>query len=298
MMMRLVKLSVSVALIVLALYFTESAGVLQHLRGADIGWLCLSAACLTVVTVLMAMRWKLVAKRLGLHLQLRLAIREYYYSNLLNQIIPGGVVGDISRAVRQKDRSSLKQAALSVIIERLVGQCVLLAILALGLVVTLLLPGGIVWPVATPWLLGLGIVAAVLALIGLSKSHGVGFLRSLAETLGDPVQLLLSTLISVGLITGFYACARATGAFLPLEAFFTTVPLVLTAMIVPLSIGGWGWREGAAAILFPLAGASASAGIATGIAYGAILLITALPALAFLLTTSSFVSSVRALAKQ
>ena len=44
-----------------------------------------------------------------------------------------------------------------------------------------------------------------------------------------------------------------------------------------------GWREGAAAALFPLIGASAGAGVAAGIAYGAMLLLAALPAVVFAL---------------
>ncbi|WP_168769393.1 hypothetical protein [Yoonia sediminilitoris] len=49
-------------------------------------------------------------------------------------------------------------------------------------------------------------------------------------------------------------------------------------MLVPLSVAGWGWREGAAAVLFPPTGATPSVGIAMGIAYGAIMTIAALPA--------------------
>lgn len=45
--------------------------------------------------------------------------------------------------------------------------------------------------------------------------------------------------------------------------------------------GGWGWREGAAAALFPLIGATPSAGIATGVAYGAMMMIAAIPGLFF-----------------
>jgi hypothetical protein len=52
-------------------------------------------------------------------------------------------------------------------------------------------------------------------------------------------------------------------------------------MLMPLSVGGWGWREAAAAALFPLAEASAGAGVAAGLAYGAVLLVASLPGLAW-----------------
>jgi len=55
-------------------------------------------------------------------------------------------------------------------------------------------------------------------------------------------------------------------------------------MLIPLSVAGWGWREGAAAALFPMFGASVEAGVAMGICYGTLVLIAALPGVAFALS--------------
>jgi len=57
----------------------------------------------------------------------------------------------------------------------------------------------------------------------------------------------------------------------------TLIPLILTAMLIPLSVAGWGWREGAAAALFPLAGAAPDAGLAASAAFGALMLAAAMP---------------------
>jgi hypothetical protein len=67
------------------------------------------------------------------------------------------------------------------------------------------------------------------------------------------------------------------------EAIMVLVPLILSAMLIPATIGGWGFREGAAAALFPLAGASASAGFATSVAFGLVILAASLPGLPVLL---------------
>jgi glycosyltransferase 2 family protein len=80
-------------------------------------------------------------------------------------------------------------------------------------------------------------------------------------------------------LAAFAFCARATGTALPLAAILALVPLILLTMVLPLTIGGWGLREGAAAALFPLAGASAAAGLATSIAFGLMLLVSVLPGL-------------------
>jgi hypothetical protein len=53
--------------------------------------------------------------------------------------------------------------------------------------------------------------------------------------------------------------------------------LVLLAMAVPISIGGWGPREGAAAWAFALAGLGAAAGVTTAVIYGVLALVASLP---------------------
>ena len=55
------------------------------------------------------------------------------------------------------------------------------------------------------------------------------------------------------------------------------VILLLGWMLVPLTIGGWGLREGTAAALFPLVGGSGEAGLAASIAFGLVLLASSLP---------------------
>jgi hypothetical protein len=58
--------------------------------------------------------------------------------------------------------------------------------------------------------------------------------------------------------------------------------MILLAMLIPLTIGGWGLREGAAAWLFPLAGATAAEGLAASVAFGLVFLCVALPGLFFI----------------
>ena len=55
-------------------------------------------------------------------------------------------------------------------------------------------------------------------------------------------------------------------------------------MLLPVTVSGWGLREGAAAALFPLAGLTAAEGLAASVAFGVVLLVIALPGIAFLRT--------------
>jgi hypothetical protein len=59
--------------------------------------------------------------------------------------------------------------------------------------------------------------------------------------------------------------------------------LVLVAMAVPLSVAGWGIREGAAAWLFAAAGLGPEAGVTVTTAYGTMVLVAVAPGAALLL---------------
>ncbi|NNM34814.1 MAG: UPF0104 family protein, partial [Gemmatimonadetes bacterium] len=53
----------------------------------------------------------------------------------------------------------------------------------------------------------------------------------------------------------------------------------------PISVAGWGLREGAAALLWSAAGLTTAEGVAVSVAYGLIVLLSTLPGLAVLLAS-------------
>jgi uncharacterized membrane protein YbhN (UPF0104 family) len=283
MMMRLVKLSVSLVVLALLIWWADSQVVAERLQGADPAWLAIALLTLTALTFLMAKRWQIVATALHIELPYKRAVAEYYISQLVNLVLPGGVVGDVSRAIRIRHDGDLVRAAQSVAAERLIGQVAIFVLMSFAFALALLIPGGIEWPPLV-WLglialIGAGFVTVVLAR---GETPTARFLRLVIDLMRNSYLILNALAVTVLLVFSFYACARGTGTVIPTSAAFTLIPLILSSMLIPLSVGGWGWREGAAAALFPLIGASPSAGIATGIAYGAMMTVAALPALLFL----------------
>jgi len=59
--------------------------------------------------------------------------------------------------------------------------------------------------------------------------------------------------------------------------------LVLVAMALPVGLGGWGPREGAAAWAFAAAGLDVGQGVAAAVVFGVMSLVATLPGLALLL---------------
>ncbi|MEE4107794.1 MAG: hypothetical protein V2I24_00505, partial [Halieaceae bacterium] len=80
-------------------------------------------------------------------------------------------------------------------------------------------------------------------------------------------------------IAAFACCAAAAEVTLSAPSALVLVPLILFSMLIPLTVSGWGLREGAAAALLPLAGGSSAGGLAASVAFGLTLMLAALPGL-------------------
>ena len=294
-MRRAVQGLVAAALLTLLWHLADGAQALALLAGAHPGWLAAALAALGAQTVLSAWRWRLVAGRLGLTLGPGEALGEYWLAQAVNMALPGGVLGDAARAARSRGPAGLAVAAQAVVVERLAGQAGLLALLAAGLVGTGVLPGGFDPPplLALPLLAVLLVTAAVVLVIGAGRLPGAagralrglraGWAAAIAAPGARGPQAALSLATAACNIAAFACAARAVGAGIGPGAALVLVPLVLCAMLLPVAIGGWGLREGAAVALLPLAGLGAAQALAASVAFGVVLLVSVLPGMAGLL---------------
>lgn len=288
---------VTIGLLALLWQVADGADALSVLLGVNPWWLVAALAALTLHTVLAAVRWRLTAHALGLSLGRGHALREYYLAQLVNSTVPGGVIGDAGRAVRSREQAGLTIAAQAVVLERFAGQAALLATMTIAVTVTTLVPVGLEWPgwmlglVVTITLISLAVVGSLLAARWLPGRVGprVAELSRTATValVGRRVwlpQLALSAGTTACILLAFWASAAAVGLNLSIGAVVTLVPLILLTMLVPITISGWGLREGAAAALLPLAGATASASLASSVVFGLVGLAAVLPGLAFVWT--------------
>jgi uncharacterized membrane protein YbhN (UPF0104 family) len=208
----------------------------------------------------------------------------------VNQSLPGGMVGDAGRAVRSRGQAGLVAASEAVVFERLAGQIALFVTLGVAFLATLAVPGGLEWP---RWLiapvvvvLAVGLSLPVLAQAAIYLPGAVGrgaaqfrgaFIRALAARPALPGQVVLSLGTTLCNLAAFAFCARAVGVDLSVAAVAALVPLILLTMLIPISVSGWGIREGAAATLLPVAGATASGGLAASVAFGLVFAASVLP---------------------
>jgi Predicted integral membrane protein len=293
---RSLQILFAVGILVLLWRLVESEQALKLLLSAEPIWLIASFLAISLQTILSAMRWRLTAGQLGLALGLGTALREYYLGQMVNQALPGGVLGDAGRAVRSRSAAGLLTSGQAVVLERIAGQVALFALMLVALALTMLIPLQVQWPV---WLLvTIGLVASAFAAFALGllfiARNTSGKTGRFLKGIGTAAQLAFlsrkvfwkQSFLSLGTavcnVAGFTFAAWAIGFQLSFLIALAIVPLILMAMLLPLTISGWGLREGVAVLLFPIIGATATQGLVASVAFGLICLLAALPGLAFI----------------
>jgi uncharacterized membrane protein YbhN (UPF0104 family) len=267
---------------------------LNGLRVVDRTTLTAALAIGALTTVLSAWRWSLVASGLGMRVPLRNAIGGYYRSLFINAVLPGGVLGDVHRAVRHgRGVGDVSRAAKAVVLERSAGQIALV-----GTVVTVLIldPDRVLPRALTgagPWIVALAVAATLLGIgVLVARGRSRWALRARAWT-SDVRQGLLSSEnrwgiagASIGVLAGhlatFVIAARAAGNTTGLVGLAPLLLLALLAMTLPLNVGGWGPREGVTVWAFSAAGLGAAQGLTVAVVYGMFAFVASLPGAAVL----------------
>jgi uncharacterized membrane protein YbhN (UPF0104 family) len=276
------------ALVLGVLVWRLGAGpFVDGLRTIDARSLAAAAGIALVTTICCAWRWHLVARGLGVDVPLRTAVAAYYRSQFLNTTLPGGVLGDVERAVRHgRDVGDIGRGLRAVAWERSAGQVVQVTV---SIVALLLLP--------SPFRSSMPLIATVLAVIALGavvlgrilpddgRSWWARTIRAaktdirdgLADPRAWPGIVLASVVVIAGHTGTFLIAARTAGSTESPATLLPLALLVLLAMAVPANIGGWGPREGVAAWAFAAAGLGADLGVATSVVYGVMVLVASLP---------------------
>ena len=253
-----------------------------------------AAVTLTALTtVCSAWRWRVVARALGVDIGLPDAVCAYYRSLFLNSVLPGGVLGDVHRAVTHGRRAGdVARGVRAVAWERLWGQ-VIQAVMTAVVLVTVASP---VRPALPYVLAGIAGVAGCVALVARGagrrgRSRLTRAARAVAADLRGgllapgvwPQVTLASVLVVAGHTATFVIAARAAGCTAPLGELVALLMVVQVAAVIPLSIGGWGLREGAAAWAFAAAGLGAANGVTVSTLYAVLMLAAVAPGAGLLL---------------
>jgi uncharacterized membrane protein YbhN (UPF0104 family) len=231
-----------------------------------------------------AWRWSAISNDIGAPLPFSGALKYFMISQFYNQALPSFVPGDAYRVWGSKRFGNVRLALLSVVLDRLVT-LIALACWA-GLDCVLLYFG---YFAAKPplWIAPLaGLLAAcgVLFLLLLAAwrscrpilppriaAHLVPMMEAFSKLLSRPKTALffaVSLLIHAFSAASFYVLARGMHLSLTLGMVFAVVPLAMLAAVLPVSVNGWGLREGAMIALLGGFGIGVTQAVTLSITFG------------------------------
>ncbi|MCW5774267.1 MAG: flippase-like domain-containing protein, partial [Rhodospirillaceae bacterium] len=248
-------------------------------------WIAAAAAAFAVQIVAAGLRWRGIAANLGTPVSAARAVRYSAIAAFFNQALPSTVGGDAMRVwlLGRTDRR-WKPAIYSVILDRVAGVVFLAAVVAACLPWSLeriAAPAG----QATVLVIGLGGLATIpfILIFGsvriggrLGKLRLVRFAFEIAAAArtglftAKRIVPLAVVSIFIHLLTIGAAWCLARGVALAPDGlnFLILIPPVVLVSMVPVSIGGWGIREGAMVVAFSYAGIERSEALAVSVLMG------------------------------
>lgn len=286
------KLAVTAILIVLVTRAFDLRGVGGYLAQIDATTAAGVIALALCVVPLQTWRWMIVLDASGSRLPFGRALVIVLIGHFFNQTLPTSVGGDAVRIwCAYRAGLTVVNAAATVIFDRVISLVGLLALTACGL----------------PWLLALvpdpvarsAIVVVVLAgiggflaFVGLARvpgfvqhwriARGLIVLAALGRRLTfSPRRLLPSLALSAAGVAVFsymvFQLAQALGVRLSFTESLLLVPPVLLVTAIPVSLAGWGLREGAMVVALGFVGVSPAAAFAISVLFGLTVAAASLP---------------------
>lgn len=285
------KATVSGGLIWLALRQTDIGSVADRIAAVSIVDLILALVLLFAMSVIAAGRWALLSGAMVVDLGFPRACRILFIGLFFNQTLPSSLGGDAVRVLLvRRGGATLTDALASVLVDRATGVAALAITAAAGLPILLGVPA-LATPAAVVAVLALGAVVSLvfLAWLGGREAGSGGRVIALIMRVAAGIRaagrpagrglLIVALSVAVHLLLVAVAALLLRGMERPVEfgLLLALVPMVMLFAIVPVSIAGWGVREGAMIVALGYAGVAQADALAVSILLGLGLFATGLP---------------------
>lgn len=268
----------TLGLIAWILWRNDAAAVLVRLKDVDATWLSAGIALLVISVFLGALQWERLLAVQGLSIPGTRLLRAYSLGMFLNFVLPSGVGGDVVRAVQvHRDTKGGAKGVAATLLDRFAG---LFTLALFAAAASALLAMGHPDPLFRKLAIVTGFVAASFCVVSavLFSRRVVGWIAPVARVFGEGPLLdkarnlraafleyrehpkLVSQVVGLSVATQFlrllvhWCCAKAMGLPLDLAWILLFVPVVALISVLPISVGGWGLREGTQKTFFSLPG--------------------------------------------
>ncbi len=299
-MKTLIKLFVTIVFLFVIFKFTDIETLKNTIKNINWSFLILAVIFQLLSNITAALRWNIIMSALDFKENVFFYIKSYFKGTFFNQALPSSIGGDAVRILELGELGYKKtEAFYGIFIDRIIGLLGLLLLnLAANLMNSNLLPS---------WLFNLiNIISilSILGLFGLALIRKINFLenyavlknfyelskrfRSVYRTKSKIIlQLALSVIIHLFSVMSVYVISKAIGMDYSFGVFLVIVPPVFLFMLIPVSLAGWGVREGAMIGFFMLIGAVREQVLSLSVLYGIIVIICSLPGMIFWLLSKN-----------
>lgn len=291
------KLAVTVLLFVLIFRNIDVSETLSAAATVKMPTLVLAVFLLMGSSCVASLRWGIIMAKIGIHRPPLFFLKSYFKGAFFNQGLPTSIGGDGLRILDAARITENKEDAFNgVFIDRIIGLAGLLLLNGAALLHNrTLLPPQIHQPLLVVVLLSLGGLVALFFLHRIPRLHTLrylGYIHRLSQryatiysTVGSiSIQLGLSLVTHLLAMSAFFILGQGVGMHYSIQIYLALVPPVILLTILPVSLAGWGVREGAMVGLFLLIGADKPAVLSLSILYGLMALFASLPGLLVYLT--------------
>lgn len=288
-----VKAAVSGLLIWWLVERIDPAPVVEALGRVSPAPLLVAVAGMLVASFLLALRWRAVSTILDIVLDRGRALRLTLVGLFFSQTLPSTIGGDFARIwFVYREGVPMTRAASSVLTDRLIGLASLLVVVALSLPASFSLIDDPTARWSLPLLVALGFGGiAVLVFMGGGPSNlldGWAATRPVAAVARDLRRLLgggaglfgifaMALAIQVLSVFAVWLIGRSVAAEITLLHCLVFVPPVVLIAMVPVSVAGWGIREGAMVVAFGFVGVPAASALAVSLLFGLVQVVVGLP---------------------
>ena len=257
---NLIKLTVSISLIFWLISGMDPGDVWQHIEAFNL-WYLVPFLGLSLAGILVSVwKWGMVLQTVGLRPAMGSLLRLFWVGVFFNNFLPGRTGGDLVRAYGISRTSQDRvNAVLSVAIDRGLNLIAIIGIGVLALVSHWEIVPETVKHQIPYWALGVLLVPFLIVLGVRQFRHRLGSLMNSAVQTGRslihrPGALLipfaLSALYQTTMILSTYAMACALSIEVALETYFFLIPITALVTMLPISLNGFGLREGAYVVVF------------------------------------------------
>ena len=286
------KIVVSLGLVVFLFDQVDFEKIVNILQNVNITIVIYSLILLIIQVFVATTRWFFVLKCQNIEISYGRVLQILWSGLFFNQAMPSSVGGDVIRGYYLKKQGiTLGRATVGVLMDRLFGM--------LGLILLVLFSIPFVFELVNDSIARTGVLFITLGasftlmfmfftdklpgnfshlriikgFYALSK----GARHCISNRFSGIIILILSLLLHIISVVAVMIISIGIGINIEWLGFLLIIPLVTLIMVVPVSIAGWGVREGAMVVGFSYLSVESEAALALSILYGLTILVVALP---------------------